>query len=189
MKQVKLCFSVSVNSYDEIGGTDLMLKNGISTKFDDNCSGKENSIACITAYEKDTIFKTWSLYDDCINAVYYRIEFEGDLDKIYLDDECFEYCLSKIHNCNTIEEELEWASKIEAINFDFTKIKLQDIFDHNLLTEEQFKNNIFSGIVYNGKINPDQITRIDIIINRDTSESHKLLPDPQVLETLYKKEK
>jgi len=186
--KVKLCFTVTVDSFDEIGGTKLILKNGVTPKFDDNCSGKENSIACITAYKNMQDMNIWTTYDDCIDAVYYRIEFEGDFDKIYLDNEGFEYRLSIIHECKTIEEELTLADKISEINPDFTQIKLQEIFEFKLLTEEQFNNNKIDGIVYCGSILPEQIIRIDIIINRDKNETNRTLPNPQILETLYCKE-
>lgn len=194
LDKTKLCFTISAetfnkigrtNAIDEIGGTKTILKNGIFPEFDDNCSGKENSIACITAYTNNTEMNTWAYYDDCLGATYYRIEFEGEFDKIYLDNEGFEYCLPMIRECETAEEEELISDEIAKINPDFTQIKMQDIFNHNLLTEEQFNSNQIDGIVYCGSILPEQITRIDIMINRGRDETHESLPNPQILETLY----
>jgi len=183
---IKLCFTIGT---EEFFGSNLegleILKNGIPTNYDGNCSGKENSIACITAYRNNNKMVLWPFYDGQIGATYYRIEFEGDLNKIYLDDDGFYYYLSNIiYGDYTYENEI--FSKLEKINEDFTKIKILDVIEQNIMTMDQFllKNTDFpyvAGIVYNDNIKPNMITRIDLFINRDSE------PYEDIIETLYEK--
>lgn len=184
INKIKLCFTIDSN---ELFGSNLegleILKNGIPTNYDGNCSGKENSIACITAYGNNNKMNIWPFYDGQIGATYYRIEFEADLNKIYLDNESFDHYLANIiYDDKMYRNEIH--SKLEKINEDFTKIKILDVIEQNIMTMDQFllKNIDFpyiAGIVYNDNIKSNMITRVDLFINRDSE------PYEDIIETLY----